>query len=133
MSTVARVAVLVAAVAATAWFAIGIRQAIDTSRAIALINGPSHLSATEARRASSLLDSASTLNPDRTIDILRGHLAIDQGHNAAALAILEPVTRAEPQNLSAWVQLAYAAARAGDRATLERAGHEVSQLFPKQR
>ena len=133
MSIVDRVAVLVVAVAAAAWFALGIRQSTDTSRASALITGASKLSAKEARRASSLLDSASTLNPDRTIDILRGQLAIDQGHNAAAVAMLESVASAEPQNLSAWVQLAYAAARAGDRATLTRAGHEVSQLFPKQR
>ena len=133
ISIVARIVVLGVAVAAAAWFALGIRQSIDTSRASALITGPAPLSAKDVSRASSLLHSASTLNPDRTVDILRGQLAIDQHRPAAAVAMLESVTRAEPQNLSAWVQLAYAAAGAGDHTVLTLAGHEVSKLFPKQR
>lgn len=131
MTVIARVLVLVVAVAAAAWFALGIRQSTDTARATALITGPAPLSAADARRASTLLSDAATLNPDQTVGILRGQLALDLRHNAAAVRILLGVTRREPDNLAAWIQLAYAAGRAGDRSILVLTGREISRLFPK--
>jgi predicted Zn-dependent protease len=128
---IARGLVLVVAVLAAAWFALGVRQSTDTSEASALITGPSPLSAGQANRARSLLSSASTLNPDKTVAILRGQLAIDQHQNADAVQTLEAVTRDEPDNLSAWIQLAYAAGRAGNRGELTQAGRRISYLFPK--
>jgi hypothetical protein len=126
-----RAGLLAVAVAACAWFALGARQAVDTNRASALIGGPSPLSPGEARHARSLLSSAGTLNPDLTPDILRGELALQQGQDAAAERNLESVTRREPLNLEAWSALAFAAARASDRATLIRAARNVSALYPK--
>ncbi len=66
--------VLVAAVAC-AWFALGVRQAHDTDAATALVDG-AKLSASQARKADSLLKSAAALNPDREIDLLRAQVAL---------------------------------------------------------
>jgi predicted Zn-dependent protease len=126
-----RVAILAVAVLACAWFALGIHQVRDTTRASAMIGGSSPLSPQQARRARSLIDSAATINPDLTPAILRGQLASQQGQYRAAERILEPVTRSEPLNLQAWLQLAYASARDGDRGTLIRAGRHIAALFPK--
>lgn len=116
---------------ACAWFALGVHQAQDTNRASALVGGPGRLSRVEAARARSLLSSAATLNPDRTPTILRGQLDSEQGAHGAAVRTLESVTRNEPMNLQAWVQLAYAAARDGDRRALVVAARHISALFPK--
>jgi predicted Zn-dependent protease len=127
----ARVSVLILAAVACAWYALGIRQAQDMQRATSLINGPSSLTPAQARHARTLLHSARTLNPDLTVDILRGELALDQGHPAVAVRALQSVTRREPQNLQAWVQLTFASAKAGDRALTVSAARHVSALFPK--
>jgi predicted Zn-dependent protease len=130
-TTISRAGVLALALVAAAWFALAVRQAQDTNRASVLLGAAAPLSAQQAQRARSLLSSAGTLNPDLTVDLLRGQLAFDQHHGAAAERILESVTRREPLNLQAWTQLAFAAARSGDRATLVRAARHVSALFPK--
>ncbi len=101
----ARLLLLVVAVIACAWFAVGARQAINTDRASALISPGSRLGPRQAANASSLLDAARWLNPDREIDVLRSKLALEQGHPAEAQQILERVTRDEPQNLAAWLVL----------------------------
>jgi predicted Zn-dependent protease len=131
MAIVVRVGLAVVAVAAVAWFALGVRQAHDTDRATAMVTASAPLSPRDARRAQSLLDAAAVLNPDLTIDILRGELAVDQHHDVQAERILESVTKREPLNLQAWAQLAFAAAEAGDRPTLVRAARHVSALHPK--
>jgi predicted Zn-dependent protease len=125
-----RVGLLAVAVVVCAWFALGAHQTVDTNRAAALIGG-GPLSPTQARQAASLLGSARTLNPDLTPDILRGELALGRRQDAAGVADLESVTRREPLDLEAWSALAFGAARAGDRATLVRAAHHISMLFPK--
>jgi len=85
-----------------AWFALGIRQATDQSRAQAIIAaGPP--SPAEARRARQLLNSAGTLNPDRQIDLDRSALLNQTGRRLAARRIALGVARAEPQNLAAWL------------------------------
>lgn len=127
----ARAALVVGVLVLCAWFVLGVRQAEDTQRAAALIAGGNRLSAEQARLARSLLDSAGTLNPDLTIDLLRGQLAADQQQTAAAERIAASATRREPLNLAAWSQLVYAAARRGDRPTLIRAARHVSELYPK--
>ena len=65
-------AVLIAVAAlACAWFALGIRQAIATDRATAIVYQSAPLTPAQAARAAGLLDDAATLNPDRTVDVLR--------------------------------------------------------------
>ncbi len=130
-TTISRAGLLVLALVAIAWFALAVRQAQDTNGATALLSAPAPLSAQQAQRARSLLSSAGTLNPDLTVDLLRGQLALDQHHSAAAERILESVTRREPLNFLAWTQLAFAAARRGDRRTLVVAARHLSALFPK--
>jgi predicted Zn-dependent protease len=131
MAMVWRVAAVGMAAVIAAWFALGIHQAVDTSQATALITGPSPLSAARAAHARALLSSAATLNPDQTVNVLRGELAMAQNQNAAAQQILVGVTRSEPQNLDAWIQLAYAAARNRDRRLLVLTGRRISGLYPK--
>jgi hypothetical protein len=105
---VARIAVLVLALLCCAWFVLGARQAHLVDQATAIV-GPGHrLSSQQARHAADLLDAAGTLNPDLQVDVLRGELAIDQGHLAEARQILHDVIVREPKNLAAFQQAARA-------------------------
>jgi Flp pilus assembly protein TadD len=131
MSTLARASLLAIALAICAWFALGFVQARDTGQATALVTGTAPLSTKNAARARSLLESAGTLNPDRTVDIVLGVLEVDQHRYAAAEQTLLSVTRREPMNAGAWVQLAFAAARNGDEKTAIIAGRTVGKLHPK--
>jgi hypothetical protein len=131
MAIVLRLGAVVAALVVVGWFALGIRQANGISQATGLVTGASHLTAVQAARARSALDTAATLNPDRTVDILRGQLALDRGRSAEAQRILLAVTREEPQNLTAWIQLAYAAARNHHDRLLALTGRRISALFPE--
>jgi predicted Zn-dependent protease len=128
---IARAAAALLALVVCAWFAIGIRQSVDTNRATALVGGGTRLSAPQVRRARSLLSSAASLNPDLTIELLRGQLALDQGRKAAAERAIASVTRREPLNLSAWTQLLYAAGAARDTRTVVLAGRHINLLYPK--
>ena len=96
-----------------------------------MIAKPAPLSAQQARQARSLLGDAEALNPDLSPEILRGQLAFDQRQYPLAERILTSVTRREPLNLQAWVQLTYAAARAGDRRTLIRAARQPLRAVPQ--
>jgi hypothetical protein len=131
MAMVSRAALLVLALVACAWFGLAAQQAHDMSKASALLSGGRPLSEQQARTARSLLSSAGTLNPDLTVEELRGRLAFDQHQNAAAELIFASVARREPMNLAAWTQLAYAAAKARDRRTLIEAASRISALYPK--
>lgn len=131
MAMISRAGLVVLALVACAWFGLGAHQARDTHLASALISAPSPLSPPQERRARLLLGSAGRLNPDLNVAVLSGQLAFDQHDDAAAERIFESVTKREPLNLAAWTGLAFAAARAGDRHTLLRAGRHVAALYPK--
>jgi hypothetical protein len=131
--TIGRAALVALAVVACAWFVLGARQAHEINAATAAVTGSGRLSAAAAQRVRSQLSAAKTLDPDRTPEILLGQLAVRQRDYGAALRALEPVTRSEPMNLEAWVQLVYAAALVHDRAVLVSATRHVSALFPKLR
>ncbi len=105
---IGRVAAISAAALVCAWFALGARQAVDTSRAGAIIDHANTLTPQQAARAQALLSSASVLNPDRQVDILRGIVAQERNDPRRALAIFERVTQAEPMNVTAWVYVAQA-------------------------
>ncbi len=131
MSTPARAALAAVAVVLCAWFALGFVQARDTGRATSLITSADTVGAGDAARARSLLSSAGTLNPDQTVDILRGVLQVRTQQFAAAQRTLLAVTRREPMNIDAWVQLAFAAAGHGDRALAILAADRISTLHGK--
>jgi predicted Zn-dependent protease len=99
------IAALVACVAC-AWFVLGARQAHEIAAASSIVQASSTLSPAQARRADSLLHGAALLDPDQTVNILRGDVAVERGENLRAQQILQRVTREEPLNLEAWVALA---------------------------
>jgi hypothetical protein len=126
----ARGLALVVAVVACAWFALGVRQAHDTDAATSLITagGSGALRAGAAAHAASLLDAAGQLNPDRGVDLLRSQLAVRQGHPARGRALALAVTRAEPQNIQAWI--AYGRASPDDPAGFGEALRHLNELAP---
>ncbi len=97
------------AIVACVWFALGIRQAHDVSRATSLISSGAVSSDAGYHRALDSLQAASTLNPDREVDILRGEATFEHSDPLAAQRILRAVTRSEPENLEAWLWLAKSA------------------------
>lgn len=101
----ARALALGLAVLACAWYALSVRQSTDAGRAARLVSA-SRLSPAQAHHATSLIDAAAQLNPDRQVQILRAQLAYDRGRLAAARGILKKVIAAEPENLQAWFLLA---------------------------
>jgi len=117
----------VAALVIAAWFALGVRQAIDTDRASVIV-GRGGVSVADAAHADALLRSAGWLNPDRTVDVLRGRLLLDEGRAGAARAALLKVALAEPRNAAAWV--AFGSAAAGDRQAFLLALAHVHELVP---
>lgn len=127
---IVRVTVIVLALVMCAWFGLGALQAIDTSRATQVLASSGPLTAAQAHRASSLLNSAAVLNPDRTVDLLRGELAFEQGHPPVAVRIIERVTAAEPDSIEAWVTLARVALH-HDNAAIERAVANIGRLDPR--
>jgi cytochrome c-type biogenesis protein CcmH/NrfG len=129
--TTARIGIALIALIVSAWFGLGFYQARETGKASALIGGgAARLSQPQVRTANAELSSAGTLNPDRMPELLRGELAADQHHYAAAIRILQGVTAHEPLNVTAWAQLGLAAARAGNRQVLAVAGRHVAVLIP---
>ena len=116
--------------AACAWFALGIVQSIDTTRATTIVSSSAPMTAQRAAHARSLLDSAQTLNPDQTVTMLRGELASELNQPARAVALLESVTASEPLNADAWVTLARVALH-HDTPALERAVAHLGELDPK--
>jgi predicted Zn-dependent protease len=119
-----------------AWFALGARQAIDTSRGSAIVSSSSTLSSAEAHRALSLLHNAGTLNPDRNVDILRAQAFLASGNTQAAIRVLTTVTREEPQNVEGWLWMAHAVGSNAPRASANAALfysslRHVRQLEPR--
>ena len=113
-----------------AWFVLGIRQVRNTNTASAIVAKPPKIARPQAPRVDSLLRSAKTLNPDLTVNVLQGRLALLQNDKARALRILKDVVRREPMNLLAWVYVAEAAFRQ-DEASLRLALSKIAQLDPK--
>jgi predicted Zn-dependent protease len=103
-----RVTFVAVALVVCAWFAIGIRQAHDTAKASAIVLNAQSLSAAQVKHVDSLLHSASFLNPDRQVSVLRAQAAQRHGDLKLAQAILRGVVHAEPQNAPAWIALARA-------------------------
>lgn len=125
----ARFVPAVLALVVCTWFGLGIRQAHDQRRAVALMAQPGTPSPAQTADILHLLDHAGTLNPDRQIDLLRTQAEQRAGNDAAAVRAAERVVRAEPQNASAWVVLGFAAER-GDPALARLAHQRVRELVP---
>jgi predicted Zn-dependent protease len=122
---IVRAALLAFAVAACAWFALGVRQAHDINAATA-ITSRSPLPAIQVKHANSLLDDAATLNPDQQVNVLRAELAVDQGRYVRARQILRQVVRREVNNLQAW--LVMKSASTGDLIQAQAAQYVINRL-----
>ena len=124
---IARVILLGLSLVAIAWFVLGARQAREINQVTSIVQASS-VSAADARRGNQLLDSAAMLDPDRQVLLLRAILASERNHQARARAIIEQVTRAEPENIVAWDLLVQLAGH--NVALLAKAFAHVARLKP---
>jgi hypothetical protein len=124
---VRRALAAVIAIVVCLWFALGVRQAVDGTRASATLSGARHIDRATAARVAAQLDHAAALNPDRTVSILRAQLQVELGNRQAGLKMLGRVIREEPMNLEAWRAIA---ADATDPQTLREAFVGIGRLVP---
>jgi Flp pilus assembly protein TadD len=125
----ARFAIAALAVAACAWFVIGVIQSDNESRATSLINRGGTPTAAQTAQIQSWLDTAGTLNPDRNIDLLRAQAEVRAGQSARALHLMKRVVRDEPRNANAWIVFGFAA-QAQSPALARMAHAQVLKLAP---
>jgi hypothetical protein len=128
-SLLARVALLAVAVIACAWFALGALQVHALNRATALLPQNSNVSPPLAQAIAHQLDRAGTLNPDRSVDILRAELYIHAGDRPAAERLIKRIVHDEPDNVDAWFVLQIASFPR-DPATVELARQRQRELDP---
>ena len=131
MTSLVRVGLAVGALVVSAWFGLGWVQARDTSRASSLVAPGNRLSPARAAQVGAWLSSAGTLNPDHQVDLLRARLASDQGEKLTATRIIQSVTRSEPLNVFAWVQLGFTAGAAHEPQLAQRAVTRAAHLVAK--
>jgi predicted Zn-dependent protease len=119
-----RIVLIVAALVAGAWLAVQERaaRAEQGLTKIAFEKG-------EPADAQRLLAADRRLNPDRRPDLFEAVILGRQGDFRGAVAAIERVTRAEPENIEAWGLLASAAQRT-DPALAARARARARALSP---
>jgi hypothetical protein len=123
-----RILAVIAALAVCGWFAISLRETIDTDAAGAIIYGATVPTPAQAQHARSLLSSASPLNPDPELKLMRSALAFELGDDARARQLALSVAVQEPLNVQAWI--AYGRAAAGDPRAFAIALAHVRELAP---
>lgn len=90
---------------------------------------PGSLSRADVDRAARLFDDARASNPDQRPIEREAGLLIRTGRAGHALALLRPIIRKEPDNLTAWVLVANAA-RSSDPALAREAIRRAQALNP---
>jgi hypothetical protein len=118
---------LLIAIVVACWFGLSVRQAHNTDVAEQILSNNSTLSASQTRHVGALLRSAATVNPDRSVDLLRGELAASEGNRVRASQIFAGVTRSEPLNIDAWYELANVTTNPH---TLSLVLHQIAALAP---
>jgi predicted Zn-dependent protease len=119
-----RIVLIVAALLAGAWLVVQTRaaRAEEQLTKIAFEDGdPAH--------AQRHLDADRLLNPDRRAGLFEGVILGRRGDFPGAIAAIQTVTRAEPENIEAWALLASAARRA-DPALAREAQAKARELAP---
>lgn len=116
------------ALVAAAWFGLAATESHDLSVATAIVAAPGEPGPAEVSRAASALSSASFLNPDRNVDVLKGRLYIESARVPLARSVLRAVTRDEPSNLDAWIW--FTGASIGDRAAARIGAAHIAELDP---
>jgi predicted Zn-dependent protease len=119
-----RIVLIVAALLAGAWLVVQTRaaRAEEQLTHIAFENG-------DPAKARQYLDADRLLNPDRRPGLFEGVILGRRGDFPGAIAAIEKVTRAEPENIEAWALLA-SAARRTDPALARRAQAKARELAP---
>jgi Flp pilus assembly protein TadD len=119
-----RIVLIAAALLAGAWLTTQVRAAHAENQltTIAFENG----NLNDAQR---LLKADRLLNPDHRPDLFEGVILGKRGDFPGAVAAIERVTSAEPENIEAWGLLASAAKRT-DPALAVRAQATARQLSP---
>ena len=128
-ATVARVVVIVLALAGAAWLSVAARSfsAQDEIATLALEN--ENPTAGDLAKARSLVDRAKVLNPDVRVEQAIGVLEFRTGEEAAAVTTFRALTAREPRNAELWALLARVA-RDGDPALAARAAARQRALAP---
>jgi hypothetical protein len=103
--TVARIVATAVALVAGAFFALGIVQAHNLSAAQSVVDNASNVTPALAARARSDLNTAAALNPDRTVNLIRGQLDLRLGDTGTARRVFNHLVAAEPTNVKAWLGL----------------------------
>jgi predicted Zn-dependent protease len=125
-----RGALLVVAVAAAVWLASAYPGARDEARARELpTRADGTLGPRERERTIRLLEAARRRRPDGAVvpQLAGNYLA--RGDSARAVALLRPLVRDEPENVTAWTVLAFALADS-DPAGARAAGARRLELAP---
>jgi predicted Zn-dependent protease len=107
MRPAARGLLALVALAAAAWLASGLAGAVDEARA--------RRTGLDPGRAAALLDGARRGRPDGTVLPLEAAVLVRQGRAARAAALLRPLLREEPDNVTGWAVLSLALARSDPR------------------
>jgi predicted Zn-dependent protease len=108
---VTRLALLIVALAAAGWLASAYPGTRDEARARAIRPGPSgKLTPQQVQRAIDLLESARKARPDGEVVPRLAGLELTAGRPERAVALLKPLLRSEPDNVTAWTVLAFALA-----------------------
>ena len=100
-----RVSLIVAALAACAWFALGIRSSHDADKVGSLVGQASSISPAQARADYRMIDDAEVLNPDQSLELLRSEVALHSGQHSYALAVAKRIVAREPSNPNGWLAL----------------------------
>jgi predicted Zn-dependent protease len=127
-SPIARVALVVLALAVLGWLAVGLRPAVPETRAKEVL-AHQPLTAADRAHALRLLRDARTLNPDTRPRVTEGALLVASRRPRAATAVLRGVVADEPQNAQAWALLT-AAYRTYDPARAKAAFARFQALKP---
>jgi len=126
---IARVLVVVGAVAGLVLLAGELRVARDIERAAALTRG--ELNAANTAQASRLLRGAAARTADTTPLLRAGQLELFLQRPERALGPARAAVAREPENAQAWLLVAQAAGRSGDAALETRARRRVAELVAR--
>jgi cytochrome c-type biogenesis protein CcmH/NrfG len=113
-----------------AGFAIGVRQAVSSSKVSALVASGHRLTPSQQRSAASELSAAAFGYPGQETDILAASVALREHRYARAMSLARSITRAEPDNLQGWLVLAAAGLLSGDQRAALQARQEEIRLDP---
>ena len=124
--------VVLAAVAVLCLLVLGFwaRASVLETRAQRISDDPFQVTkAPRVADAQRSLERAAGRNPDHRPALVRGQLLIRAGREREGIAVLEALTRAEPESVEAWAQLAVASQEV-DPTRAREAREQVLELNP---